>query len=249
MGRFCGAILISLAAIATTAHADQPADATAILDAAIKAAGGDKLAAVKDDYAIAKITFTENGMTSVSFMEAWFEEHRERTLMFDQDHAPTETDVVNGSEGWTQGFGAPTETMSPAMLASQQDLIYASWATNLVPLKGSEYKLSTLDEIDVNGKRAVGLLVEREKFPALKMYFDKQTYLLAKLVDKFTEVEPDKTTVHDQECVYSDYRDCDGIQGPFKLDVSWDGKKVGVYELQKQIYFDKPQSDKLFEKP
>ncbi len=248
MHRFIAASLLSILAACATARADQRADATAIVDAAIKAAGGDKVANLKDYHFIAKDTSTQNGTTQIIYTDAWYEEHRERTITFDQDHIPTQIEVVNGDGGWTRDNGE-THPMDEKSLAATREVIFDGWVTNVGPLKSKDYKLSVLDEIDVNGRKAVGLLVEHEKFQPVKLYFDKQTSLLAKLVNKYTDVEADKTTVYNQECIYSDYRDAGGVKTAFRLDVTWDGKKVSTFEIQKQTFFVKPQNDELFEKP
>ncbi len=249
MGKICGAMLLSLAALSTPAYADQAADVAKILDAAIKASGGDALAKIKDVYGIAKFTVTQNGAAQVSFVEAWYEQNRQRTLTFDQNHLPLGIEVVNGDEGWFGQVGSEIPTMNAEMLAANKDQINATWASNLATLKGKEYKFSLLGDIDVNGHKAAGILVERAKYQPLKFYFDKQTHMFVKLQFKYSDVEPDKTTQYNQELTYSDFRDVGGIKTPFKIEVFWDGKKVGEGEMQKQVFYDKPQSDSLFNQP
>lgn len=251
MSRLFLGIAILIAARGGVVRADDQSDATAILDAAINAHGGEAaLGKFVGYYGKDKATSDDNGTTSVTFYESWFTPDKERTVTFDRDNVRTEIEVVTGAEGWTSTLDGSAEKMGAELLTSKQDMIYMSWVTTtFVPLKGKQYTLSVLDETDVAGHKAVGILVRREKHVPLKLYFDKETHLLAKLQCKVKDVEPGKTTEYDQECIFSDYRDLQGTKQPFKFEQILDGAKVGDYVIQELKLYDKPLDEKLFVKP
>jgi 3',5'-cyclic AMP phosphodiesterase CpdA len=232
------------------AAADQP-DAAAILDAAIKAHGGEAaLGKIVGFYVKLKISPVQSAQSDTWYYEEWFERDKERDLSFDKSLVPLNTEVVNGNDGWSQDWGQPTDTMNADTLSSRQEGIHENFVTtNLVALKGKEYKLSILPEIEIGGRKANGILVECEKRVPLKFYFDKETHLLAELRNKIKDVEPDKTTDHDQQCIYSDYRDVQGTRQPFKMEVLWDGAKTSDMFASQQKISEKPFDKRLFEKP
>jgi hypothetical protein len=117
----------------------------------------------------------------------------------------------------------------------------------LFPLKEKEYNLSVLDETEIGGRKAVGILVENKKHDPIKLFFDKENHLLVKCQQKYKNIDDRK--VYDQECILSDYRDVQGTKQPFKIEVLSDKAAVldlGVTEMKLS---DKPLDQKLFTKP
>jgi hypothetical protein len=231
------------------ARADEQAAATAILNEAITAHGGEAaLAKFVGMFYKAKGTSGEGDIKVPLSYEWYFQGYDQmRTVSFDENNKIDEIEVVNGKEGWVKDGEQATENMSKELIDSRRELIYVNWVTMFVPLKAEGFRLSPLEETSVAGRKAVGILVSHDKHDAVKLYFDKETHLLVKYQRKYKSVEADK--VVDEECVYSDYRDVQELKQPFKFETWWDGVKVSELSIVDMKLYEKPMDEKLFTKP
>jgi hypothetical protein len=203
---FVGATFVVLF---SAAKADDRADAKAILDAGIKAQGGEAL--------LSKFTAVHSKTkgnwhdgekkTPVSYESVFDRSDKSRILSFDEDNKLTSIEVGNGKEAWEKDGDQETETLSGEKLESLRENEYVNWVTMLFPLEAKEFRLSVLDETDVGGRKAVGILVKHEKHDPVKLYFEKENHLFVKYQHKYKNVDDGK--VYDEECIVSDYR---GVQ-------------------------------------
>jgi hypothetical protein len=249
MSRLLIAFVALTLALVHVARADDAADARAILDQAIKSAGGDAaLGRFVAMYYKVKGTAFDGDMKMPQSFE-WFlqGEDKETAISYDENDKVTDVEVVNGKEGWTKDASRVTEEMSKEQIASRQEIIYVNWVLMLVPLKDKSYRLSTLGEADIAGRKVVGILVRRDKHDPLKLYFDKESYLLSKYERKFNNAEAGKE--FKEECVYSDYRTAQDTKQPFKVETSWDGVRISELKIVEMKLYDKPLDEKLFSKP
>jgi hypothetical protein len=240
-----GVVLTLVAA----AHADDKADANAILDAAMKAQGGEAL--------LRKFTVVRSKTKGnwhdgdkkvpVSYESSFDGSDKCRILTFDEDNKLTNIEVLNGKEGWEKDADKETETLTGEKLNDRLENNYVNWVTMLFPLKDKEYQLSVLDEIDVGGRKAVGILVKHEKHDPIKLYFDKENFLLLKYEHKYKNIDDGK--VYNEEIILSDYRDAQGTKLPFKSEVLWDKQTVLDVVVTEYRLSDKPFDEKLFTKP
>jgi hypothetical protein len=244
-----GAVVLAVS-LGGIARADDRADATAILDEAIKAQGGEAaLGKAVGLYFKVKGTAYDDDMQRTRLSFEWFIQgyDKERTVSFDGDDKVTEVEAINGKEGWTKYGDRATEKLSSEQLESRRDEIYLNWVTMLVPLKAKGFRLSPLAETSIAGRKAVGILVVQDKHDRISLYFDKNTHLLMKYERKYNNVAVGK--VVDEECVYSDYRNLQETKQPFKMEVFWDGKKVYDLRILEMKLHEKPLDDGLFSKP
>ncbi len=144
-------------------------------------------------------------------------------------------------------IGQSSAKLSGERLKKRLEFMYACWVTQLFPLKTQEFHLSTVDETEVDGRKAVGILVKHENHESLKLFFDKDTHLLVKSQGKYKN--PDDGKEYDQECVYSDYRDVQGTKQPFRCKSFLDKKEDTDLLVTQMQPFDKPLDEKLFIKP
>jgi hypothetical protein len=241
-------IILTFAFI-NVARADDAADARAILDQAIKAHGGEATLGkfVATYFKVKGTEYDGDTKTPISF--EWFVQgnDKETAISYDENDKVTEVEVVNGKEGWTKDASRVTESMSKEQVDFQQEMIYLNWATMFVPLKAAGFRLSTLGETDIAGRKAVGILISHDKHGPLKMYFDKETHLLAKYHRKFKD--PDAGKEFDEDCVFSDYRAVQDTKQPFKFETTRDGVKVNDGRIVEMKLYDKPLDEKLFAKP
>ncbi|HEX4000457.1 MAG TPA: hypothetical protein VHX65_18035 [Pirellulales bacterium] len=232
------------------ASSDASSDPAAILDTAIKAQGGEeKLAKVVGLYFKMKGTSYDGDAKAPFAYEMYIAPDKIRTVSLDEDGQVSDIEVVNGKQGWDKDDEDEASGLSAQSIAAEHDVIYENFATMLVPLKAKVYRLTSIPDTEVAGHTAVGILVRRDKHPDLKMYFDKDTHLLAKLQCKIKDADEDTATEHDQEIIYSDYREVQGTKQPFKFEQLWDGTKVADCVILAQKLFEKQLDAKLFQKP
>jgi len=243
------ATMVLVASLAGLAIADDQSAARAILDEAIKAHGGEAaLGKIVGLQCKVKGDLYEGDKKVPASFDWCFEgTDKMRTVSFDEKNKIDEIEVVNGKDGWVKDDQQPTVNLSAEQVVSEHEIIYVSWATNFVPLKEREFRLSVLDETTVAGRKVVGILIAHDRHEPLKLYFDKESYLLAKYRRKFKNIESGKDV--DEECLYSNYRTVQGTKQPFESETSWDGVKVSHFLISEIKLYDKPLDEKLFSKP
>jgi hypothetical protein len=231
------------------ACADAAADARKILDQAIEAHGGEAALGkfVAMYYKVKGTEYDGDMKTPISFEWFFQGDDKETAISYDENDKVTEVEVVNGKEGWTKDASRVTEPMTKEQIEFQQEMIYLNWATMFVPLKAKGFRLSLIGETEVAGRKAVGILVSHDKHGPLKLYFDKETHLLAKYQRKFKD--PDAGKELNEECVFSDYRTAQDTKQPFKGETFWDGVKANEFRIVEMKLYDKPLDEKLFSKP
>jgi hypothetical protein len=219
-------------------------DARAIVDKAIKAAGGEaKLAKLKAATGKEKGTYYgmgENGFPyTANYAIQWPDQFRiEIEDVF--------TVVLNGDKGWNQK-GGETEALSKDELALQIHNQRAGWITSLVPLADKEYHLKTIGEAKVGKQMAQGVQVSRKGYPDVKLYFAKDTGLLVKSEHRTKAAEQEFKEVN-QATYFSDYRDVDGAKISHKRVLKRDDKVYIEVEVTEMKFADKLDA-KLFAKP
>lgn len=249
MSQLLARSIVLAMAIGGAARADDQADAKALLDQVIKAHGGEAaLGKFVGFYFKVKGKMYEGDLETPVAFEWYFQgDDKQRTVAYDGDNKVVEIEVASGKEGWGKEGEQPAEKLSDEQFASRREIIYLNWITMFVPLKAKEFHLSPLDEIDVGGRKAVGILVKHDKHDPVKLYFDKESHLLVEYQRTFKNAEANKD--FDEVCLLSDYRAVQDIQQPYKVQTRWDGVKVSDLEVQDIKLYDKPLDEKLFAKP
>ena len=155
--------------------------------------------------------------------------------------------LANGAKAWESALGM-TQEMMGEKLEYFLDQTYQMNVTSLLPLLADkEFKLATAPEKDVNGKKAVGVVVTREKKPTITLYFDKTSGLLAKSESKVKDEFQGWKEVP-EEVYYDEYKDVGGRKFFGKMRVVRDGKTMIESTVTEQKTAEKLDA-KLFEKP
>jgi hypothetical protein len=236
-------VLCLLVPLTTRATAEDQADAKAIVERAIKAAGGEKnLARFKAHTWNEKGTYYGQGKGQPftgKYAVQW-------PGQFRMEIEGVFTLVVDGDKGWLKS-GGETTAMPKEMLAGQQGSLYGGWVSTLLPLAGKEFTLATLPAIKIDDRPAMGVKVTRKGYPDVQLYFDKGTGLLAK--SEFTvRSEEEKGKQVKQESFFSAHKEIDGTKIPMKMVIKRDGKVF----LEAEHYDMKPAEKldaKVFAKP
>jgi len=241
MARLIGVALALVIAVglAGSARADDK-DATAILDKAIKALGGEeKLSKIK--------SATLAGKGTITLMDA-DSEISTRTSLQGLDHFRQEFEgefggnkvkgvtVLAGDKGWRK-FGDMGMAMDADALANQKRAVYLTVVPiTVVPLKGKDFKVEKAGEEKVGDKPAVGVKVSPMDGKDFTLFFDKESGLPAKLVAKVAGFMGGEFT---QETTFDGYKEMDGIKKATKLKSTRDGNKFLEVELTEFKVVDK----------
>jgi hypothetical protein len=203
-------------------QADDQADPRAIIDRAIKASGGEEMLA-KNKAQTWNETGTFYGMgDGLPFKGAYASQPPSQFKMAIEN---VFTIVVNGDKGWMND----TE-MNAEQLAEFKENNYAGWVSSLLPLKDKEFTLTAIEETKVGNEPAVGVKVSHAGHRDVKLYFDKKTGLLVKVVMRAKAEDLGGKEV-DQESELREYKDMNGIKVPMKVVILRDGKRYVEAEV------------------
>jgi hypothetical protein len=243
MRRFLGAVLVTAlaAGLGAPARAAESKDATAVLDKAIKALGGEeKLAKLKAATWKGKGTISfgdnDNEFTSQTTVEGLdhFRQEFEGEFMGNKVKGVT---VLVGDKGW-RDFGGMKMEMDKDAVANEKRNVYLQLvAATVVPLKGKGFKVEGLaGEEKVGGKPAVGLKVTGPDGKDFKLYFDKESGLPVKQVAKVVGFMGEEFT---QETTLGNYKDFGGIKKATKVESTRDGQKFLAQQITEFKALDK----------
>ncbi len=136
--------------------------------------------------------------------------------------------VANGKKAWVSVLGQSQE-LTGEMLEEGLIQVYQLHVFSLTPLLAEkEFNLSTAGEKEVNGKKAAAVKVERDQKPAITLFFDKDTGLLAK-VERKAKDDSRKEVLN--EMYLDDYKDIGGRKYYTKMRVVQDGKPIMEHTL------------------
>lgn len=156
-----------------------------------------------------------------------------------------QTQVIDGDKGWIQTDGQ-VQDMSKDALAEMKEQKFAEDLDRLGFLSGKGIEISVLDEINVEGKPAVGVLVKAKGHRDTQLYFDKASGLLVKRGQGV--LDPSSGKEVRQEVIFSDYQEKDGLKHYRKIAAFRDGKKLFDGRVTAVEFFEKLDT-KVFAKP
>lgn len=153
--------------------------------------------------------------------------------------------VLNRDQGWLK-INNDTIDMPAEQLAETKEQAYSAWVSTLLPLKDKAFTLAPFGEIEIAGRKAVGVNVAREGRRPINLFFDKET---SRLVRTESRVR-DETTSQEltEEATYSDYKPVEGIQQPMKITIKRDGKPHAEVEVTEFKLAEK-LDDSVFARP
>jgi hypothetical protein len=232
------------------ARADDQADARAIVEKSIKATGDlEKYVNHKGGLAKGKGTIHAMGMMIPFTMDYRFQFPGQSRAEIDADIMGMQLkviEIVNGNKGWVK-LGDAVSDMDENKLAESQTQLYTLIVTSLLPLRDKAFTLSTLGEAKVEGVDAVGVRVACPGKPDVSLFFDKRTSLLLKSQHRTKDSMAGGNEV-EEETLYFDYQEKDGIKAAMKLKVKREGKLFIDFEAEEYASVEK-QDEALFAKP
>ncbi len=251
MKRLVGTLLSAVLVLGSSGvlRAADAKDATAILDKAIKALGGEeKLSKVK------AVTWKSKGKLTFGDNESPFTAQT-TVLGLDRYRGEFEGEfggnsikgvtVLAGDKGWRK-FGDMGAEMDKDALANEKRSVYLQVLPALVvPLKGKDFKVEAAGEEKVGDKPAAVVKVVGPDGKDFKLFFDKESGLPVKLVAKVIGFTGDEFT---QETTFADYKDFEGIKRATKINSKRDGKKFVEQDISDFKVLDQVKAE-LFAEP
>ena len=238
------ALALACVGAATAARAGDRDDALAIIDQAVQAQGGaDALAKLRTAVRRGE-GFLYQGDDKQPFTDEMRLDLPDRwRLSLEIDKQVRFTVAVAGDKGW-EALGGKVDDLGPERLKEMREEIYVLWLETLLPLRKDGFDLAPLPEAKVDGQTVVGVQASSKGRPDVKLYFDKETHLPARVEWSAREAG----LPHAKAYLLSDYRDFDGVKAPTHLVETTDGKKIS--ELTSASYkFPSKADDAAFTKP
>lgn len=166
------------------------------------------------------------------------------TIMIDGQNI-TFTSILSRDRGWHK-INDSTVEMSDEQLNEAKESAYSTQVSWLLPLKDKAFNLSPFGEIDISGRKAIGVNVTRDKHRTVNLFFDKETLRLVRM-DTIVQEEGTNKDVT-EETTYSDFKAFDGIQHPTKVSIKRNGAAHADFEVD-EFKFIETVDDSTFEKP
>jgi hypothetical protein len=242
-------ILAVYLAIAPDAPAQSQDAARAIIDKAIEAQGGEKQVAKQRIMHIkveGKVATDQARTKFVAYVveDTWQLPGQFKSVrrMQEKDAVWSQSvEVIDGAKGWRTRKGKVTDIPRQG-LANHAGAWQMFNLDRLWFLSDQRFELSVLDEIKVEGKPAVGVLVQiNPKGPRVdKLYFDKSSGLLVKWDQGLNGSVA--------EIFYSDYQEKGGLKHYRKKTTFIDGKLYDEGRVTELQFFDR-LDPKMFAKP
>lgn len=225
-------------AISASVQAVQPsADATAILDRYQQAVGGVE--------ALIKVsTQTEDGVMELATgsqypIQVSLKNPGKRSVAIKFSTGQS-VEVLNGDAGWSQVPGRPLHPMSAAEVQAAK---MGADPGFIARVKSSFTEFQIRPDIMIDGRAVTAIRASNPNMPPLRLYFDKQSGLLVRMVRYVDSPLGRNPTQID----YSDYRNVAGIMQPFHWTVA---QPQGRYSVQlNAIQVNVPVDESRFAKP
>lgn len=242
------AVAAILVWLTSAVRAEDSDAARAVIEKAIRAHGGEKVGAFKAGTWKAKGNVYILGLANPYTVE-WSlqlpDRMRVEMQLVAKDQKVAFINVVNGGKGWNR-TGNVTAEMEKDALAAAQERIYVSRVAMLEPLRDKAYSLSALPETKIGGTPAVGVRVSHKGRRDIDLFFDKDSGL--RIASRYKVTDDLSGDEADEENLYADYKEFDGVKHPMKLTIKRNGKTF----LETQVTDFKPADkldDMLFAEP
>jgi hypothetical protein len=248
MRRFGRVITIALFVPLAVAADDVP---RAVVEKAIKAQGGvEKLSKLRVmRIKVEGTIIPAPGQPAIPFvLEDWWQmpDQYKTTSQFElAGKNVKQTQAIDGEMGWMQ-FDGVAQDMPREAVAEMREQKYAEDLDRLGFLADKGSDLTALGQSKVGGREAVGVLIKSKGHRDVKLWFDRESALLAKREHRVLDNGTGKEVM--QEVLFSDYRETDGVKHYRALAAYRDGKKVIEAKVLEIEFFDKLDK-KVFARP
>jgi hypothetical protein len=235
--------LVAGALAGFAAHSRADTDADAILVKAIKAHGGEE-ALGKYKAVRVKLKWTEE-RTRFGYDHEWLfaapDKYKDTGDGYYLGRKIVTVYATDGKVAWSLAEGR-TEEMEDKFADGYKEEAHLMQVMRLVPLKDKAYELKALGKTEVDGKSALGLLVQTQGRKDLTLYFDADSGLLVKVERPVSDGGAEDIK---EERFYQKYPERGPLPYARKVVVKQKGKTVSWYEVR-EVKFLESADDKEF---
>jgi hypothetical protein len=243
-------VVIALTAAAAVAATAQDPEPRALVEKAVKAANLPDTAKLSATTWKDKGRLTAGGMTIEYTADWWLQLPDRYRFVLAAEIMGQKIDLVvvaAGGKAWESARGM-TREVTGEKLEYVSGEVYQMWVQSLTPLLAdADFKLRPALTKDVDGRRGLGVKVERSSRPTVTLYFDDTTGLLIKSEVRVKDEFQNWKEVLD-EVYYGGYQERDGRKTFTKLRVVRDGKPLIESTLSDVRWYER-LDPKLFEPP
>jgi len=235
--------------VSVPVRADDAADARALVEKAITAQGGrEKLAKMTAHTLKFKGTFHGMGQAIPMTGEIASSGNDKIKVDAEVEAGGMKFHVVNvlaGDKGWNK-IGDAVMELDKDQVAEAKEQAHAGWVALLTPLTGKEFTLSTIGEMEIDKRPALGVKVASKGRRDVDLYFDKESGLLVKFEHRVKDEGSGQEVT--EENFASEYKEVQGTKQAMKFVVKRDGKlfvegEATDYQLAEKL------EDSVFAKP
>lgn len=200
----------------------------ALLEDAITASGGENNLGRHSAFAWhGKATIFAGGRT-IQIEGEWRIEPPDKasvaTYEIEKGPSSLRTMMIDGKRG-SMRIAGKEEPLPPELLANERDQFYLYYLMRLVPLRGSDFRLTALAS-DAEGRP--GLRVRQNNRRDAELFFDRAGRL-ARLVTKIVDSSSGREVV--EELLFDGMLEADGIRWPRRIQIQQDGAPFFDMEL------------------
>lgn len=130
--------------------------------------------------------------------------------------------VLNGKKGWSKILDM-VKDLDKDQQEEVEEQLHVIRATQLVDLKGKDFKLAPLGDAKVGDMAVVGVRVSSKGRRDVNLYFGKDSALLLK-IETLVKDSMQGNKEFTQETIYDNYKQVQGKFVPMKLAIRRDGK-------------------------
>jgi hypothetical protein len=243
-------LLASLLGFAGGALAADAPDATATIDKAIKAMGGqEKLGAMKAASISLKGKLTINGNDSDFTMAMAFgglDHIRQEFQATIDGNEIKDLRVIAGDKAWHKNADGVDQLDDGQANGLRRTAYLAIVATNPALLKDKAFKIGSAAEEQAGGKPVVSVKIVGPDEKDFTISFDKESGLPVKSVGKVLSYNGNEVT---QETTYDDYKETNGIKKAMHATMSHDGEKLLDEHVTEFKLMDDKAADEAFAEP
>jgi hypothetical protein len=153
--------------------------------------------------------------------------------------------VIDGDKGW-RAFNDMVQDLDKEQLDEGKENLHLQGVTHLTPLLDKAYKLSSLGEVKVGDRAAIGIRVQHKGHRDVSLFFDKDKGLLIKTETRVKDLMAGQE--YTAEAFSDDFKRVEGVMVPHKITIKRDGKRFVEAEVTEAKLLEK-LDDSVFAKP
>ena len=249
-GHVCGALAVCVwVAWSGVGRADEQAEALKIVNAAIKATGGEakleklKLVSMKGKGKV--LEGNQDGTLTIEGTAHGTDRFRLQLDMMVGDQSINFLIVFSGDKAWAKRDDRVEDLPAEIVAIVKAEMQALRMAQMLTPLKDKDLKLSPLGEMKIDERAALGIKIVKKDHPDVDLYFDKETHLPIKCELRIKEPNGMEVTT---AWHFSNFKESADVKHPMKIALHREDKKMMEMEIS-EVKPEEKVDENTFAKP